>query len=145
MKCVTVAAGVLWDKEYCLVARRPVGKPGAGYWEFPGGKVESGETPEEALVRELREELGVVVRRFHFWKEVDHKYLPNIRDNREETLRVRIFFFHVTEFDGTPKAAEGHELRWITPRAAASLDFLEADKELVAELATEYAACGLKI
>lgn len=135
VKVVTVAAGILWDQGRYLAARRPKGKPGAGFWEFPGGKAEPGETPEEALIRELREELGIEVRTFHFWKSVEHEYPAAVRDNRREPLRVRLFFFHVTEFDGTPVSVEGHELLWTAPRSALSLEFLEADRALVAELA----------
>lgn len=136
MKEITVAAGILWDNGRCLAARRPAGKPSAGFWEFPGGKIESGETPECALVRELHEELGVTVRAFHFWKEVSHEYPAAPCNSRNDQLRVRLFFFHVTEFDGVPESVEGHELLWTTPHALLSLEFLEADRELVAELAS---------
>ena len=135
MKSVTVAAGILWDKGRCLAARRPSGKPQAGFWEFPGGKAEPGERPEDALVRELREELGVTVRAFRFWKEVCHDYASGSQGDGRP-LRVRLFFFHVTKFEGVPASFEGHELRWVAPRAALSLDFLEADRPLVAELAS---------
>ena len=136
VKEVPVAAGILWDNGRCLAARRPAGKPGAGFWEFPGGKIESGETPEHALIRELHEELVIAVRAFHFWKEVSHEYPAAPCNNRNKPLRVRVFFFHVTKFDGIPKSVEGHELLWTPPHALLSLEFLEADRELVAELAS---------
>ena len=62
MTSIVVAGGIIWQDDHLLAALRPQGKPMAGYWEFPGGKLEPGETAEQALCRELREELGISVR-----------------------------------------------------------------------------------
>lgn len=119
-----VVAGIVWQGQRFLAARRPQGKPMAGWWEFPGGKVEAGESPAAALVRELAEELGIGVRACTFWQEVEHFYA-------ERQVRVRLHFFHVTEFDGTPRPNEGQELRWLEPDMAQQMDFLPADKALL--------------
>lgn len=124
--CLDVVAAILWRGGRFLAVRRPPGKPMAGMWEFPGGKLEPGETPVDALLREIREELGVIPRRPVFWKETTHAY-PN--------LRVRLLFFHVREFFGDPAPMEGQELAWLTPDEAMAYPFLEADTDIVRELA----------
>ena len=127
-KVVDVAVGVLIREDgRVLLASRPEGKPWAGYWEFPGGKLEPGETAEQALCRELREELGISVRACRLWQIVEHDYA-------ERDLHVQLHFFHVTAFDGTPCARERQELRWVTPAQARDLPFLPADADLVASL-----------
>ena len=111
-----------------MAAQRPDGKPMAGYWEFPGGKVEGAERPDQALRRELAEELGIGVRQAALWRTVEHCYA-------ERDLLVRLHFFHVTAFSGEPCPAEGQNLRWISPAEAPRLDFLPADAGLLAQLA----------
>ncbi len=123
-----VVAAILWQGERFLAALRPEGKPLAGYWEFPGGKVEPGEDIEQALVRELREELGLTPLAWRFWREERHDY---------EHLSVRLHFFHITATDTAPTAMEGHILRWMLPSEAISFPFLEADIKIVARLARE--------
>ena len=86
-----------------LLTRRPAGKPYAGYWEFPGGKVEAGETAAVALVRELEEELGIRVHRAHPWLTQTFVY-PH--------ATVRLCFFRVMEWGGAPKGREGQALSW---------------------------------
>ena len=124
---VDVAAGVLWREGRLLAAQRPEGKPLAGFWELPGGKLEAGESAEAALVRELAEELGVTVREAAFWRVSEHAY-------PERGIRVRLHFFHVTEFDGEPAAREGQALAWVTPEEAAGMAFLPADADMLREL-----------
>lgn len=127
MTSIVVAGGIIWQDDHLLAALRPQGKPMAGYWEFPGGKLEPGETAEQALCRELREELGISVRACQLWQIVEHDYA-------ERDLHVQLHFFHVTAFDGTPCARERQELRWVTPAQARDLPFLPADADLVAGL-----------
>ena len=124
---VEVAAGILWRGERLLAAQRPGGKPLAGFWELPGGKLEAGESAEAALARELAEELGITVRKARFWRVDEHEY-------PERGIRVRLHFFHVTEFDGEPAAREGQSLAWVKPDEAGEMDFLPADADILREL-----------
>ena len=129
---VDVAAGIIWrgglaaSGEEFLAVDRPQGKPLAGYYEFPGGKCEPGEDPEQALVRELEEELGIRVTAQRPYKVMLHTY-PH--------ATVRLHFFHVLGFEGTPRPHEGQRMCWVTPAQAASLGFLPVDLEILAELA----------
>ncbi len=120
-----MVAGILWREGRYLAAQRPLNTIHGGYWEFPGGKVETGESIAQALGRELREELGIEVQKYTFWKTVEHDY-----DERH----VRVHFFHVTQFLGEPQATEGQGLQWLLPREGVHKKFLEADKKLVQEL-----------
>ena len=92
---VEVAAGIVWRAGQCLAACRPTGGVLGGCWEFPGGKLEPGESPLDALKRELAEELGIGVRAARFWQSLEHWY-------PETGLTVRLHFFHVTDFAGEP-------------------------------------------
>lgn len=74
MRTITVVAGIVWRGDSFLAVRRPEGKPHAGFWEFPGGKVEYGETLEQALARELHEELGITPICMQAWRVVRHIY-----------------------------------------------------------------------
>jgi len=125
-RLVDVSAAILWRDGRYLAVERPQGKAMAGFWEFPGGKVEPGETPGQALVRELREELGVDVLEFAFWKEKAHFY---------ERIAVRLHFFHVTAFEGEPRPLEDQRMNWVLPAQASRWPFLEADLDIVRELA----------
>ena len=124
VRCIDVAAGILWRGATFLAACRPAGSVQAGFWEFPGGKIEAGESPAEAMSRELTEELGeqlgVTPEHCHFWRMVEHEYTDPPR-------RVRLHFFHVRGFPGEPHPREGQELRWVTPLEARGLPFLAAD------------------
>ncbi|BEU22703.1 NUDIX domain-containing protein [Paraburkholderia terrae] len=107
-----VAVGVLVqpDGRY-LLAQRPAGKPYEGYWEFPGGKLEPGETVEAALARELHEELGIDVQASHRWHVLEHDY-PH--------AYVRLYFCKVTAWDGEPHGREGQAFAWQTLPAQVS-------------------------
>jgi len=119
---IKVVAGILWREGLFLAARRPLGKPLAGYWEFPGGKVEPGEGLEQALVRELDEELGLKPLEFSLFREKLHVY---------EHGTVLLYFFQVQAFKGLPRPREGHKLQWFTPGKTNGATFLDADREIV--------------
>ena len=104
---VSVAAAVILRPDgQVLLAQRPGGKAYAGYWEFPGGKVELGETPRHALGRELSEELGLAVRRAAPWLVQRYRY-PH--------AHVELNFFRVFEWDGEPVGRDGQALAWQWP------------------------------
>jgi len=123
---IDVVAAIIWRGRKFLAVRRPEGKPQAGFWEFPGGKVEPGESREDALARELHEELGLTPTTWAYWREKRHVY---------DHIRVRLFFYHVYQFAGRATAREGHGLAWLDVRQAGEFPFLEADTEIVAALA----------
>lgn len=103
-KCIEVAAAVLQRSNGdFLLAKRPAGKIWAGYWEFPGGKIEVGETPYHALARELHEELGITVKIAYPWVTRLFAY-PH--------TTVRLHFFRVTEWSGELHPHEGQEFSW---------------------------------
>lgn len=127
-RAITVVAGIVWQEDTYLAARRPDDAPFGGFWEFPGGKIEPDETSEQALVREFQEEMDITPTEYRFWQTVTHDY---------EELSVTLLFFHITRFEGTLHAKEGHAVRWVTPKNALSLNFLEADIPIVQQLEHE--------
>lgn len=103
---VDVAVGVLIDRDgNFLLTSRPAGKVYAGYWEFPGGKLEAGETVEQALRRELHEELGITIGAAHAWK-IELMDYPH--------ARVRLHFCKVYEWQGAFEMREGQAMAWQT-------------------------------
>ncbi|WP_338845350.1 NUDIX domain-containing protein [Massilia sp. W12] len=103
-KIIDVAVGVLLQPDgRALFAQRPPGKPYAGYWEFPGGKVEAGETVFAALQREFAEELGVQVLQGAPWQTIEHSY-PH--------AHVRLHFWLVRDWQGEPRGLEGQAFGW---------------------------------
>lgn len=126
-KHIDVAAGIVWRGRTILCCSRPEGKPQAGFWEFPGGKLKAGEDAWAALKRELSEELGIEIQKGLFWLKKDHVY-------EELNLSVSLYFFHVTEFCGEPCAKEGQQFAWTDYELAKDLPFLPADRELVSLL-----------
>jgi 8-oxo-dGTP diphosphatase len=105
-----------------LLAQRPLGKPYEGYWEFPGGKLEAGESVEAALARELHEELGIEVTECERWRTLEHDY-PH--------AYVRLYFCKVTAWNGQPVGREGQALAWqhlpasVSPLLPAAIPVLE--------------------
>jgi 8-oxo-dGTP diphosphatase len=104
-KHTEVAVGVLLRESdgALLITSRPVGKPYAGYWEFPGGKLEQGESVEQALRRELIEELGVTIGTAHAWKVTEHDYPHAL---------VRLHWCKVTQWSGEFEMREGQQMYW---------------------------------
>lgn len=119
------AAAILQADGRCLLARRPPGREYAGYWEFPGGKIEAGENAHAALVRELREELSIEV-------DVAQPWLTRLYAYPEKT--VRLHFFRVRRWHGTPRAREGQELSWQLPSAPTVTPLLPANGPILKAL-----------
>ena len=113
-KLVQVAVAILTrsNGEY-LLASRPQGKGWAGWWEFPGGKIEAGETPEHALIREAQEELGITPTQIQPWIKRRYDY-PATHDAEAKT--VLLHFFFVSAWQGELSAREGQQLAWQHPR-----------------------------
>lgn len=126
MNEIIAVAGILRRGNTVLATERPAGKIMAGYWEFPGGKIEAGESPLEALSRELEEELGITVAAAEFWRTVTHTYAHG-------TVVLHIFF--VTAFSGEPASMERQQIRWVVPSSAPELNFLPVDLPIMRELA----------
>ena len=130
MKVVTVAACALVDADgRVLLAQRPPGKPMAGLWEFPGGKVEAGETPEQTLIRELEEELGIVV------KEACLAPLTFASHTYPE-FHLLMPLYVCRRWDGVVTAREGQSLTWARPNRLRDYPMPPADVPLVAHLTT---------
>lgn len=126
MSIVHVAAAVLVARDGCvLLAQRPEGKVYAGYWEFPGGKVEAGETPRHALARELEEELGVHPLRVHPWITQSFVY-PH--------AHVLLHFFRVLAWQGEPHGREGQAFAWCDPQRMDVAPMLPANAPVMAAL-----------
>ena len=121
------AVGVLQrDDGWVLLAERPLGKPWAGWWEFPGGKIEQNETPAQALMRELKEELGVRITQVNPWL---------IRTFQYPEKTVQLHFFIVTQWQGEPQACEGQLLRWQNPAKLDVSPMLPANLPIMTALA----------
>ena len=122
----TVAAAVIRDRDgLILITRRPAGTHMAGLWEFPGGKVRIGESPANALVRELSEELGVGARCGAPITFAVHE---------EPGLRILLLFFEASIINGTPRPLEGQEIRWVEAGRFADFEMPPADEALVGYL-----------
>ena len=120
-----VAAALLWRGERFFICQRPEGKARAHLWEFVGGKVEAGETREEALVRECREELGIEVRVGEKFMEVTHAY-PD--------LIVHLTVYHAEIVWGEPQLFEHEDARWIAPSEIGEYAFCPADEDILREI-----------
>ena len=120
-----VVAALIWRGERFLACQRPKHTARGLLWEFVGGKVEPGETREQALVRECREELDVTVVPGEVFMEVTHKY-PD--------LTVHLTLFHTQLPEGEPKALEHNALRWITVQEIDQLAFCPADEVILERL-----------
>ena len=122
---VEVVAALIWDGDRFLICRRPVHKARGLLWEFVGGKVEPGETKEQALIRECREELDVGLAVGPVFMDVVHEY-PDI------TVHLTLFNAAVTE--GTPKLLEHSAMAWITREEIPRYDFCPADDAILQKL-----------
>jgi mutator protein MutT len=125
-RLIRVAAGIVPQAGRYLLQRRPAGTHMAGYWEFPGGKLEEGETPAAALEREMREELGVEIDDVRPLWLIRHAY-----DDRE----VELHFLAARIAGGEPRALHADAIGWYAPAAMPGLPILPADLEIVARLA----------
>ena len=128
-RLLVVAACVLIDSDgRVLIAQRPAGKAMAGLWEFPGGKVEAGESPEDALLREFREEIGV---------EICVPCLSplSVASHGYESFQLLMPLYVCRKWTGLPEAREGQVLKWVRPAKLSDYPFVPADKPLLSLIA----------
>ena len=119
-----VVAALIWRDGKFLICQRPESKKRALLWEFVGGKVEAGETKEQALKRECREELALDVTPVDIYMEVTHVY-PDVT--------VHLTLFNATA-DGEPQRLEHNDIRWITPSQIDDFEFCPADEDILQKL-----------
>ena len=120
-----VVAALIWQGDRFLICRRPAHKARGLLWEFVGGKVEPGETKQQALIRECREELAVTVAVGEQFMELTHVY-PD--------LTVHLTLFHASITEGTPQLLEHSEIRWIRVSEIDEYEFCPADEEILRRL-----------
>jgi 8-oxo-dGTP diphosphatase len=124
---LVAAAALIEPGGRVLLAQRPPGKPMAGLWEFPGGKIHSGETPEFALMRELDEELGIETR--------PTCYSPiGFASHSYADFHLLMPLFACRMWKGRVTAKEGQQIKWVFPREMFAIDMPEADKPLIHQL-----------
>lgn len=123
MNMVDVAAALIWDGDSrFLICQRPENKARGLLWEFVGGKTEPGESLEDALVRECREELDVTVIPRSIFTQLIHEY-PDIT--------IRLTLFNASIVEGIPKLLEHHDMKWIYPSQIPDFDFCPADTDIL--------------
>lgn len=126
MKRIQVAVGIVFDKDKrVLVGQRTVRDDYFGKWEFPGGKLEEGESAQAALIREFKEEVGIEVLATKYLVQVDHDY-----SDRQVSLHV----YTVDNYEGRVKAMEGQALEWVNLAELNSLNFLQGNQVIIETL-----------
>ena len=126
---VEVVAALIWDKDKFLICQRPANKARALLQEFVGGKVEKGETKEQALIRECKEELNVLLSVGDVFMDVVHAY-PD--------LTVHLTLFNASIIEGEPQKLEHNDIQWITPSEIRNYDFCPADEEILKQIIMRY-------
>ena len=129
MRITEVVAALIWKHNKFMICQRPANKARALLWEFVGGKVESGESKEQALIRECKEELDILLSVGDVFMDVIHKY-PDIT--------VHLTLFTATIAEGEPQKLEHNDIKWITPREVRKYAFCPADEEILAKICEVY-------
>ena len=125
MKITEVVAALIWQGDKFMICQRPAHKARGLLWEFVGGKVEPGESKEQALIRECQEELAVTLSVGDMFMDVVHEY-PD--------LIVHLTLFNATVAEGEPVMLEHNDIKWITPSEIPEYDFCPADVEILAKI-----------
>ena len=126
---VEVVAALIWDGDKFMICQRPAHKARGLLWEFVGGKVELGETKEQALIRECREELDILISVGDVFMGVTHEY---------HDITVQMTLFNATIYDGEPQKLEHNDIKWITPSEIPNYEFCPADEEILAKICEVY-------
>ena len=129
MKVTEVVAALIWQDDKFMICQRPAHKARGLLWEFVGGKVEPGETKEQALIRECQEELAVTLSVGDVFMDVVHEY-PD--------LTVHLTLFNATIAEGEPQKLEHNDIQWIMPSEIPKYEFCPADKEILAKICEVY-------
>ena len=124
-----VVAALIWDKDKFMICQRSAHKARGLLWEFVGGKVEPGETKEQALIRECREELAVTLSVGDVFMDVIHEY-PDVT--------VHLTLFNATIAEDEPQKLEHNDIKWITPSEIPNYNFCPADEEILAKICEVY-------
>lgn len=122
---VKVVAALIWKEDRFMICQRPAHKARGLLWEFAGGKVEQGETDEEALIRECKEELDIEIGTKDIFMSLVHNY-PD--------MAVNLILFNAYIKSGEPKLLEHNDIKWITPAEIPKYDFCPADEEILKKL-----------
>lgn len=126
---VEVVAALIWKNGKFMICQRPAHKARGLLWEFVGGKVEPGETKEQALVRECREELAVTV-------AVQDEFMSLVHEYPDITIHLTVFNAYIAE--GVPQLLEHNDVRWIPPKEIKNYDFCSADNKILEKIAEVY-------
>ena len=129
MKNTEVVAALIWKKDRFLVCQRPAHKTRGLLWEFVGGKVEKGETKEQALIRECLEELDVTI-------SVDSVYMDVVHEYPDITVHLTIFNAYI--IGGEPVMIEHNDIKWITADEISNYEFCPADKKVLERITKEF-------
>ena len=132
---VEVVAALIWDNDKFMICQRPKHKARGLLWEFVGGKVEPGETKEQALIRECQEELDVTLSVGDVFTDVVHEY-PDIT--------VHLTLFNATIAEGIPQKLEHNDIQWIKASQIPQYDFCPADRVILKQISTVFASAKLK-
>ena len=120
-----VVAALIWDKDKFMICQRPTHKARGLLWEFVGGKVEQGETKEQALIRECREEIAVTLSVGDAFMDVVHEY---------QDLTVHLTLFNAVILEGIPQKLEHNDIKWIAPSEIPNYEFCPADVEILKKI-----------
>ncbi|MFH4747515.1 8-oxo-dGTP diphosphatase MutT [Vibrio harveyi] len=131
MKRIHIVAAIIFnqDKSQIFITKRPDDKHKGGFWEFPGGKVEQGESVEQAMIRELEEEVGITVTEQSLFEHLEYDY-------PEKSLKFD--FMTVSQFDNQPYGREGQEGRWVDVAALLDYTFPEANVPILERVIKEF-------
>lgn len=126
---VEVVAALIWDNDKFMICQRPAHKARGLLWEFVGGKVEPGETKEQALIRECQEELAITLTVGEVFMDLVHEY-PDIN--------VHLTLFNATIAEGVPQKLEHNDIKWITTNEISNYAFCSADEEILEKIKSDF-------